>query len=94
MRLRFFVNSSTGIPHIYDHSVDEDEVEDVLKNRVFDSSARNDSRLAIGQTRGGRYLEIIYVRDSEPESFFVVTARELQGKALKAFKRLKRRKNK
>ena len=32
MNIRFYRNPETGLPHIYEHDVDEDEVEDVLLN--------------------------------------------------------------
>ena len=44
-----------------------------------------------GQTRNGRYLRVIYVPDPEPDSLFVITAYELVGKPLKAFRRRRRR---
>ena len=45
----------------------------------------------IGSTRGGRYLRVIYVPDPEPDSIFVITAYELTGKPLKAYRRRSRR---
>jgi hypothetical protein len=41
--------------------------------------------VAIGQTDAGRYLRVIYV--PEPGGVFVITAYELSGKPLKAYKR-------
>ncbi|MGL4550311.1 MAG: DUF4258 domain-containing protein [Gemmataceae bacterium] len=49
-----------------------------------------DSRLRLGQTLAGRYLQVVYVRDEDPNSVFVITAYELQGKAKKAFRRRQR----
>ena len=92
MRIRFYIDPETGEPHIYEHGIDEDEVADVLEDSIYDAKAEGTSRSAIGQTRAGRYLLVIYTRDPEPNSVFVITARELRGKELKAFKRLKRRK--
>jgi len=48
--------------------------------------------MKIGQTSGGRYLQVIYVPDENPESVFVITAYELQGKAKTAYRRRQRRK--
>ncbi len=56
-----------------------------------DVPGRRNSRLAIGQTLGGRYLLVVYVRDPEPDSAFVITAYELSGNALRAFRRRRRR---
>jgi hypothetical protein len=47
----------------------------------------------MGQTPGGRHLRVIYVPDPEPDSVFVITAYDVQGKPLKALKRRMRRRN-
>jgi len=46
--------------------------------------------VATGQTEAGRTLPVIYVADPEPASVFVITAYELYGKPLAAFKRRRR----
>jgi hypothetical protein len=89
--VRFYTDPETGQPHIYGHEVDEDEVEDVLEQPAEDRPGREGSRVAIGQTRGGRYLRVIYVPDPHPDSVFVITAYELRGKPLAAFRRRRRR---
>lgn len=91
MQLRFYLDPETGLPHIYNHDVSEQEVEDVLEGPQEDRPGREDSRVAIGRTPGGRYLRVIYVPDTEPDSVFVVTAFELKGKPLAAFRRRRRR---
>jgi hypothetical protein len=50
-----------------------------------DRLGREGSRVAIRQTRTGRFLQGIYVPDPEPESIFVITAYKLQGKPLTAY---------
>jgi uncharacterized DUF497 family protein len=92
MYVRFYIDRQTGLPHIYNHGVDEQEVEDVLLKAGEDRPGQEGSRVAIGQTRGGRYLRVIYVPDPEQDSVFVITAYELTGKALKAYRRRRRRK--
>lgn len=92
MRIRFYIDPETGEPHIYDHGIDEDEVADVLDDAIYDIKSEGTSRSAIGQTRAGCYVLVIYTRDPEPNSVFVITARELRGTELKAFKRIRRRK--
>ena len=57
----FYLDPFTGQPHILGHSVDEDEVEDVLDTPGEDRPGRDGSRVAIGQTSAGRYLRVIYV---------------------------------
>ena len=91
MNIRFYIDKETGLPHIYNHEVDEVEVEEVLRNPGEDRAGRNDSRVAIGQTQAGRYLRVIYVPDRQPDSVFVVTAYELKGKPLTAYRRRQRR---
>lgn len=80
------------MPHIYNHDVEDDEVDDVLSKPGEDRPGSEGSRVAIGQTRAGRYLRVIYVPDPEPNSVFVITAYELRGKPLTAYRRRRRRK--
>lgn len=91
MRTRFHINSVTGLPHIYDHDVEEEEVEQILLRPGEDRPGREDSRVALGQTLAGRYLRVVYVPDAEPDSVFVITAYDLTGKPLKAYRRRRRR---
>jgi hypothetical protein len=65
---------------------------DVLWRPDEDRRGREGSRVAIGQTRAGRSLRVIYVLDPEPESLYVITAYELRGKPLTAYRRRQRRK--
>jgi len=50
----FTPDPATGAPHIYGHGVTEEEVADVLARPGEDGQGRDDSRIAIGQTRAGR----------------------------------------
>jgi hypothetical protein len=93
MNIRYYVDPETGLPHIYKHGVDEDEVEEVLNAPGEDRPGREGSRVAIGQTRDRRYLRVIYVPDPEPESVFVITAYQLTGKPLMAYRRRRRKKS-
>jgi hypothetical protein len=94
MNVRFYVDPETETPHIHGHGINEEEVLDVLSGPGEDRPGREGSRLAIGKTRAGRYLRVIYVPDPEPESVFVITAYELRGKPLFAYRRRLRRKGK
>ena len=91
MKIRFYIDKETNLPHIYIHEVREDEVEDVLCKPGEDRPGKENSRIAIGQTKAGRYLRVIYVPDPEPDSVFVITGYELKGKPLKAYQRRSRR---
>ena len=89
--LRFYLDPATGLPHIRGHGVTEDEVEHVPAKPGEDRAGRDGSRVAIGQTRAGRYLRVIYVPDPTPNSVFVITAFELTGKPVTAYRRRRRR---
>jgi len=94
MNVRFFIDPRTDAPHIYEHRVSEAEVEDILTNPAEDRPGEEGSRVALGRTSSGRFLRVIYVPDPEPNSVFVITAYELKGKPLTAFRRRHRRKSK
>lgn len=94
MKIRFYRDPGTDEPHIHAHNVDEDEVADILESPGEDRPGREGSRVALGKTRAGRYLRVIYVPDAEPESVFVITAYDLRGKPLIAYRRRRRRKGK
>jgi hypothetical protein len=88
VNIRYHTASDSGMPHIRAHGVTEQEVKDVLSNPGEDRPGRDGSRVAIGQTRGGRYLRVIYV--AEAEAPFVITAYELKGKPLTAYRKRRR----
>lgn len=92
--LAFYIDPATHLPHIYRHGVDEVEVEveDVLLNPGEDRVGREGTRIAIGQTSNGRYLRVVYVQEDTEDRLFVITAYELKGKPLAAFRRRRRRK--
>lgn len=77
---------------MYGHDVVESEVEEVLASPGEDRPGAEGSRIAIGRTSAGRFLRVVYVPDPEPDSVFVVTAFELRGKPLLAYRRRRRRK--
>ncbi len=72
----------------------KNEVADVLRKTGEDRPGKENSRIAIGQTKGGRYLRVIYVPDPEPDSVFLISVYELRGKILKAYRRRSRRRKK
>ena len=92
MQIRYHIDPTTGLPHIHQHNVSGQEVEDILAQPLQDIRGRNDSRIAIGQTGEGRYLRVIYIPDLVPDSVFVITAYELGPKAKRAIRRRKRKK--
>ncbi len=94
MKLRFYIDPETNLPHIYRHEVTEQEVEDILAHPGEDRLGHEGSRVAIGQTGTGRHLRVIYVQDKELNSIFVITAYDLLGKTLIAYRRRMRRRKK
>jgi hypothetical protein len=91
MQIRYYPDPDTDEPHIYQHGVAEQEVEDVLRRPGEDRPGREGSRVAIGQTRDGRYLRVIYAPDADGKGLCVITAYDLSGKPLIAYKRRIRR---
>ena len=91
MKVRFYYDPETDCPHVMRHGVNEEEVNDILTCPGEDRPGREGARVAIGQTRAGRYLRVIYVPDRTPDSLFVITAHELVGKPLLAYRRRRRR---
>ena len=65
MKIRYYIDPETEQPHIYNHGVNEYEVEDVLRKPGEDRPGREGSRVSIGRTKNGRYLRVIYVPDKE-----------------------------
>ena len=91
MDLRFYLDPETGEPHIYNHGVEEEEVEEALADPGEVRQGRESSWVAIGATTAGRILRVIYSPDPDPKSVFVITAYELRGKPLAAYRRRQRR---
>ena len=60
MVIRYYVDPDTSLPHIHSHGVHEDEVEDVLRKSGEERPGTEGSRVALGQTRAGPYLRVIY----------------------------------
>jgi hypothetical protein len=94
MELRFWTDAETGLPHIFDHGVTTDEVQQVLSRPGEEHAGRDHSRIRLGQTESGRYLQVVYVPDPDGESAFVVTAYDLTPNAKRAYRRRQRRKKK
>lgn len=63
MELRFWNDPETGLPHIYEHGVSESEVRQVLARPGEEFPGSDRSRVRLGQTEAGRYLQVVYVPD-------------------------------
>ena len=70
------------------HNVEPEEAEYVVNHsrRPFPMRVDDEKRLVWGQTRSGRYVQVIYLIDVE-ESIFVIHARPLTDKEKKRFRR-------
>ena len=90
MKVRYYMDPETGLPHIYQHGVSEQEAEEILEWPGEDRPGYNGARVTIGQTLDGRYLRVIYLQESL-DSIFVITAYALRGKPLGAYKRRRRK---
>jgi hypothetical protein len=64
---------------------------DVLQKPGEDRAGLEGSRIALGQTASGRYLRVVYI--PEPDNVFVLTAFELTGKPLVAFRKRRKKKH-
>ena len=53
MNIRYYIDAELNLPHIYEHRVTEDEVEDILSQPGEDRPGREGARVAIGQTKAG-----------------------------------------
>lgn len=60
MRLRFFRDPDTGLPHLRRHGVTEHEAEDVLLSPGEDRPGHDGARVAVGQgiLRDIRVMEV------------------------------------
>jgi len=94
MELRFWNDPETGLPHLYDHGVTEEEVRQILSRPGEDFPGRDRSRIRLSQTDAGRYLQVVYVPDADGHGAFVVTAYDLTPKGRRAFRERQRRKKK
>ena len=93
MKIRFSRDPETELSRCQS-GVKKDEVVEVLSHSGEDRSGAEGARVAIGRAKSGRYLRIIYIAEPEREGVFVITAYELRGKPLLAYKgrRFRRRK--
>jgi hypothetical protein len=91
MDIRFYVDPETQQPHIFNHGVTEQEVHQAFRKPAEDRPGAEGTRVLIGQTAAGRYLRVIYSRDAGHNSVFVITAYDLRGKPLKAFRRRRKK---
>jgi uncharacterized DUF497 family protein len=78
--------------HLAEHGVDWEEAESVVQQAKapFPQQIGEDKLLVIGQGQGGRFLQVIYVLDSD-DTIFVIHARSLTDREKKRYRRRTRR---
>ena len=64
----------------------------MLANPLEDRPGQEGARTALCRSHAGRYIRVVYVPDSEPDSVFVITAYKIGRKAKLAVVRRLRRK--
>jgi hypothetical protein len=90
MEITFYIDPDTDEPHISGHGIETWEAVDVLLSPDMDYNGREGTRIAVGQTRNGRYMKVIY-RRFEDGRRLVITAVDLPPKAKAALRRKRRR---
>jgi uncharacterized DUF497 family protein len=90
MLVRFYIDPDTDLPHCEKHGVQPEEALEVLRGTSHQGPGRNETRVAEGQTKHGRYLRVIFANRNDG-SIFIITAYDLTGKAKSAFRRRRRK---
>jgi len=77
---------------MWNHNVTEAEAAEALADPLESVKGRGTSVIAIGQTRAGRYLKVIYSPDDIGDGIFVITAFDVPSRQIRALlKRIRRR---
>ena len=92
MEAGFYIDPATESPHICNHQVNEDEVIDVLERPGEDRAGSRGFQNCLGPDGLRPILRIVYIPDPEPGSVFVITAYEMIGKPLAAYRKRRRKK--
>ena len=93
MDIGFYIDPETGAPHIYNHDIDENEIAEVLRNPGEDRAGHGGARVASVKPAAAVICELFMLRLPQPDTIFVITAYELQGKPLTAYRRRRRRRH-
>lgn len=74
--------------HIAEHGVSPDEAEMVVRHArpPYPRKIEEDKWLVVGQGRGGRYLQVIYIPDAD-KTVFILHARPLTEHEKRRYKR-------
>ena len=74
--------------HVAEHGVDPDEAEMVVRRAQspFPRKIEEDKWLVVGQGRGGRFLQVIYVVDAD-RTVFIIHARPISEREKRSSRR-------
>jgi len=79
MDMRFYLDPDSGLPHIYQHGVREDEVEQILRGKGEDVAAKDGARRNSDKRTRDATCKSIYTFDDLGLSIFVITAYGVQS---------------
>ncbi len=86
MNYECFTDPETGEPHFARHGVSDDDVLDVLEEPLLLLKGRDETLIAYGQTRNGRWLEVVYSHP-DPQTLRLITAYTPGVRELRAARR-------
>jgi uncharacterized DUF497 family protein len=74
--------------HVAEHGVDPDEAETVVRlaRPPYPRKIEEDKWLVVGRGRGGRFLQVIYVVDSD-KTVFIIHARPVSEREKRRYRR-------
>ena len=84
--IRRLVWDPVNVRHIARHGVNPHEVEDVCRAGHISFQSHLGRLAIIGQTEAGRALTVVLELESEPETYYVVTARPSSRKERRHFR--------
>jgi hypothetical protein len=76
--------------HVLRHALEWHEVEEALQPPIVTQRGRNGTMLVLGRTYAGRYLSVVVVPDDDAPTVFVVTARPMDDRELRAYEARKK----
>jgi hypothetical protein len=87
MNLRFYIDPERDEPHFARHGVTAEEVREVLERPRARYRGSREALIVVGQSDEGRWLQVIFVEDPEPNSYFVITAYPPRPALVRAIRR-------
>lgn len=87
MIIAAFIWDDGNSRHIARHYVTPDEVEEVFIDRFIILKTKNQRYLALGRSGEGRYLTIVFEKNTRKRAIRVITARDMDYKERAYYKR-------